>query len=196
MLFAPRLRELNPFPVRAPECPTERATYILRQMSPDLDTIYNRYPIIPADKYGFNTDLDKLERSEKKGKYFSKHDSVITAQTSLSTVLRLTTGPWIPDSDCARKAKKLTTFSVFWSTIQSNRKPIIILSLLILRNYIITLFYFYCSPLVAIYLTQLYFYRTKFKVQLQSIIMCKSVYISTQYIMVIWLSHVLFCYLA
>ena len=82
MLFAPRLRELNPFPVRAPECPTERATYILRQMSPDLDTIYNRYPIIPADKYSFNTDLDKWERSEKKGKYFSKHDSVITAQTS------------------------------------------------------------------------------------------------------------------
>jgi len=82
MLFAPRLRELNPFPVRAPECPTERATYILRQMSPDLDTIYNRYPIIPADKYSFNRDLDKWERSEKKGKYFSKHDSVITAQTS------------------------------------------------------------------------------------------------------------------
>ena len=82
MLFAPRLWELNPFPVRAPECPTERATYILRQMSPDLDTIYNRYPIIPAEKYSFNTDLDKWERSEKKGKYFSKHDSVITAQTS------------------------------------------------------------------------------------------------------------------
>ena len=80
MLFAPRLRELNPFPVHAPECPTERATYTLRQMVPDLDAVYNRFPIIQAQS---NDDLDvsKWERSDKSGAYFNHHDSVITVQT-------------------------------------------------------------------------------------------------------------------
>ena len=59
MLFAPRLRELNPFPVYAPECPTERATYLLRQMVPDLDAVYNRFPIIPAQS---SQDQDKGQR--------------------------------------------------------------------------------------------------------------------------------------
>lgn len=80
MLFAPRLRELNPFPVAAPECPTERATYTLRQMVPDLDAVYNRFPIVPAVTSD-EVDVNKWERSEMSGAYFSHHDSVITVQT-------------------------------------------------------------------------------------------------------------------
>ena len=82
MLFSPRIRELNPFPVEAPECPTERAAYVLRQMTSDLDAIYNRFPVIPALKYEQKPDTDSgWVRSEKLKKYYSKHDSVITVQT-------------------------------------------------------------------------------------------------------------------
>ena len=44
MLFTPRLLERNPFPIETPTDPTEIAASVLRQMNPDSDTQFHRFP--------------------------------------------------------------------------------------------------------------------------------------------------------
>lgn len=57
MLFAPRLLERNPFPISTPTDPTEIAASLLRQMNPDLDSIFYRFPIVAQS--------EKWKRSDK-----------------------------------------------------------------------------------------------------------------------------------
>ena len=58
MLFSPRLSERNPFPIATPTDPTEIGATILRQMNPDLDSKYHRFPVLANHS-------DSWKRSEK-----------------------------------------------------------------------------------------------------------------------------------
>jgi len=74
MLFTPRLLERNPFPIETPTDPTEIAASVLRQMNPDPDAQFHRFPVVaPGESW---------KRSEKTARgEFERHDSIIISQS-------------------------------------------------------------------------------------------------------------------